>query len=154
MKTDVNGKSAGMPAVEENWITLVCVDGYDRSVPEGRLYHPVQPEGRRFYGVIDFLKKADALLDDSQLPQRFTELRSFTSGRAEPQQVEAPHSTLIKRGHLATFNLRVRFRQNSSWQGTVYWLEGKRGEQFRSALELIRLMDSALPVSQKEPDHT
>lgn len=151
MKTDVNGRKFGLPSIEENWITLVCLDRYDRSVPEGRLYHPVQPEGSRFYGMIDFFKKADALLDSAQLPQRFSEPRTFANGQAEPQKWETPAPALPRRGHLATFSLRVRFRRNSSWQGTLGWLEGKREEQFRSALELIRLMDSALLGSQVKP---
>ena len=48
------------------------------------------------------------------------------------------------RGELATFAVRIIFRQNASWQGSVVWLEGEREESFRSALELVLLMDSAL----------
>jgi len=36
------------------------------------------------------------------------------------------------------------FRQHASWQGGVLWVEGKAEQSFRSALELILLMDSAL----------
>ena len=43
-----------------------------------------------------------------------------------------------------TFAVRILFRQNASWQGSVTWLEGNREESFRSVLELIFLMDSAL----------
>ena len=48
---------------------------------------------------------------------------------------------------MATFAVRVLFRQNASWQGEVTWLEGKREESFRSVLELILLMDGALQES-------
>ena len=37
--------------------------------------------------------------------------------------------------------MRIMFRQNSSWQGTVTWVDGKMEESFRSVLELIILMD-------------
>ena len=40
--------------------------------------------------------------------------------------------------------VRILFRQNASWQGTVLWSEGSQEERFRSALELALLLDSAL----------
>lgn len=50
-----------------------------------------------------------------------------------------------------TFVVRVLNTQNDTWQGTVTWTEGKRTEHFRSALELLRLMDSALN-REEEPN--
>ena len=41
-------------------------------------------------------------------------------------------------------SVRILFRQNASWQGSVLWREGGQEERFRSALELVLLMDSAL----------
>lgn len=43
-----------------------------------------------------------------------------------------------------TFVIKVINTQNATWQGTVTWTDGKRTESFRSALELIKLIDSAL----------
>ena len=43
-----------------------------------------------------------------------------------------------------TFVVRVLDTQNSTWQGTVTWTDSGKQEQFRSALELIRLIDSTL----------
>ena len=42
----------------------------------------------------------------------------------------------------ATFILHLQFRQNSSWQGTIQWVEKKQTLNFRSALELINIIDS------------
>jgi hypothetical protein len=39
--------------------------------------------------------------------------------------------------------LQIKFRQNASWQGTVQWVEKKQSLNFRSALELIKIIDSA-----------
>lgn len=39
--------------------------------------------------------------------------------------------------------LQILKVENSTWQGTVKWLEGGEEQQFRSAIELIRLIDSA-----------
>lgn len=43
-----------------------------------------------------------------------------------------------------TFVIHILNRQNATWQGTVTWLDGKRTRPFRSALELIRLMDGVI----------
>lgn len=43
-----------------------------------------------------------------------------------------------------SFVVEVKSQENHSWQGTITWVEGKRKEYFRSALEMIRLMDSTL----------
>ena len=44
----------------------------------------------------------------------------------------------------ANFVVHVQFRQNATWQGTVQWLDKNKIQQFRSALELLKLMDEAL----------
>ena len=64
----------------------------------------------------------------------------------EPKEKETP------RGEKATFVVNVQFRQNATWQGTVPWTDGRRTEPFRSALELIRLIDSTLLEQEEEGD--
>ncbi|MBQ4416735.1 MAG: hypothetical protein IJQ26_06135 [Lachnospiraceae bacterium] len=49
-----------------------------------------------------------------------------------------------KRGKQGTFIVQVQYRQNSSWQGQVIWAEENKREHFRSALELMKLIDSAM----------
>jgi hypothetical protein len=49
---------------------------------------------------------------------------------------------------LARFFVRILFRQNASWQGTICWLDRKTEAQFRSVLELLILMDGALSEAQ------
>lgn len=43
-----------------------------------------------------------------------------------------------------SFVVEIKSQENHTWQGTITWVEGKKKENFRSALELIRLMDSTL----------
>ena len=47
-------------------------------------------------------------------------------------------------GHKASFIVRVTSRQNATWQGSISWTEKGVTKHFRSALELIKLIDSAL----------
>ena len=35
-------------------------------------------------------------------------------------------------------------QQNGTWQGSVTWVEEQREQHFRSALELLKLIDGAL----------
>jgi len=121
--------------------TTVCVDSYEEGVMKGRIYHPSN-EGVLFKSLSQFLIQMEDLLDELKLPQSFTAVRSFapTVGEIETERLdEAP-----KEGKLATFAIRVLFRQNASWQGSVSWVETGQENSFRSALELIFLTDSAL----------
>ena len=43
-----------------------------------------------------------------------------------------------------SFLVRIKYRQNTSWQGTVQWLDGKQTRWFRSCLELVMLIEEAL----------
>ena len=52
-----------------------------------------------------------------------------------------------KRGGLATFVIHVRYRQNSTWQGDIFWAEKQEKVFFRSVLEMLKLIDNALDAS-------
>lgn len=56
------------------------------------------------------------------------------------------------RGEKATFVVQVQFRQNASWQGTISWTEEKKTRRFRSALEMLKLMDEALSQSDEQAE--
>jgi len=43
-----------------------------------------------------------------------------------------------------SFLVSIKYRQNTSWQGTIQWLDGKQTRHFRSCLELLMLIDKAL----------
>lgn len=54
-----------------------------------------------------------------------------------------------KRG---TFVVWVLYQQNNTWQGEVLWAERNERQNFRSTLELMRLMDSALEEHKGEEE--
>ena len=121
--------------------TTVCVDEYDGQVPKGRLYNPywgMVP----FSSLMEFLLSMEELLDSMNFPQSFTAARSFSQPREGMEYI--PSEGEIQAGKCGTFAVRVYFRQNASWQGSVSWLEGGREERFRSVLELAFLLNSAL----------
>ena len=49
-----------------------------------------------------------------------------------------------------TFVLKILNRQNSTWQGNITWVEKKKSENFRSALEMLKLIDNALDENTEE----
>lgn len=55
---------------------------------------------------------------------------------------------LSTRQSSSSFLVRFIFRQNCSWQGEVHWLDEDRKSNFRSALELIKLMLEAMEESE------
>ena len=125
--------------------TTVCVNGYEGSIPRGRLYHLSQSGAIPFQGVIPFLTRMEELLNRMNFPQPFTAERAFR--KVEPEQAMPQQGEREPWGEIATFSLKVIFRQNSSWQGTITWLEQGREESFRSVLELCMLLNSALAGS-------
>lgn len=49
-----------------------------------------------------------------------------------------------------TFLVNVLYRQNATWQGRVFWAEEGKTYSFRSALELIKLIDGALEGAEAD----
>ena len=129
-------------------ITPVCVDNYCNAVLEGRFYNNLRQEGVRFLSTIDFLRSVEDMMDAMQFPQAFSGIRRFQTTASD--ESESPGKRESFYGSRATFHLKIFFRQNTSWQGTIRWVEGKKEESFRSVLELLFLMDSALRESAKD----
>ena len=121
--------------------TLVCLDSYHDGIPKGRIYTHFR-ETHAFESLSQFLLIMENLLDDQQMPQASTLARSFSPVQEEYENAEC--IDYFRRGSEATFEVRVVYRQHSSWQGVIIWLDRNLVQNFRSVLELIQLMDSAL----------
>ena len=125
---------------------MIYIDSYDNSVPVGRFQILSDPDAQFFHGLCQLLLGINRCFDQNNFPQSFSQLRTFQNPRK--QDTSSLLSTQ-KPGGLATFSVRILFRQNASWQGMVTWVEGKQQEYFRSVLELIVLMDNALGFTEK-----
>lgn len=119
---------------------LVCVDSYEEGVLKGRICDPSRGV-ESFSSLTHFLLKMEEILDEEQKPQAYTTPRRF-SETWQPQEPGSVYESC--KGCKATFELKVVFRQNSSWQGVLSWRETRQEENFRSVLEMVILMDSAL----------
>lgn len=54
------------------------------------------------------------------------------------------------KGGIATFIIDVKHTRNATWQGTITWAESGEEQNFRSVLELVKLMDSAVAVTNEK----
>lgn len=128
--------------------TMICVDSYEQGVLNGRYYNYGQEEeSGSFQSLTQLLVKMEHLLDSANHPQAFTAKRFFspiTESRITNSAEDGPQ----RKGMSATFVVKILFRQHTSWQGTVTWIEEKCEQTFRSVLELVLLMDSALTKSK------
>lgn len=121
----------------------LCVDSYEHGELKGCYYHrSLEGGSRRFESLSQFLIGAENLADSANFPQAFTAKRSFE--RPSDMTSGEYAASGSRTGGLGTFVIRLLFRQHTSWQGTVTWLEGGGEQTFRSVLELIFLIDSAL----------
>lgn len=58
----------------------------------------------------------------------------------------------MKRKSGNSFVVEIKSSESSTWQGVVTWVEEQKRQSFRSALELIKLMDSAMSDGEQEPE--
>ncbi len=149
-KTGLNIAEHGMSAPN---LLCVCVDRLDGQDFTGKIWHQYDDEPVEYRTVVQMLQSLDALYDKWDFPQRSTEARMFkkkSRGKAVPAEREGENAEMDekrlndKAGEVGTFLVKVRYRQNSTWQGEVVWAEKNQKQYFRSALELLKLMDSAL----------
>lgn len=128
---------------------FINVDSYENSVFKGTVFSPFYRYSKPYESLVQLLLLMEQLLDELHLPETSDSLRSFENP-CSPYLYwkEEPHLKVDREGKLATFKVDVLFRKKSSWQGSVFWLNQEKQECFRSVLELIKLMDSALQYAQ------
>ncbi len=134
---------------------VLCVMGTGSGTIEGLLYHGYREEGIPFRGYEDIIRIAEDLFNALGFPFMGTGDRDI-HGRIHSCQkkegmarVMKDDELLQKHGDIGTFVIRVQHRQHSSWQGRVTYLEEDKSVYFRSALELIKIIDGTLDEAEK-----
>ena len=133
---------------EYNRTVMIYVDSYENKVPAGRFHIASNREAHSFSSLSQLLLEINRDFDRENFPQSFSELRKFHTPSKQPDSVFS--FVTQEKGETATFLVRILFRQNASWQGTITWIEGNQEESFRSVLELIVLLDNALEYACKQ----
>ena len=130
------------------WGIILCVDYYRDEKINGRIYHRYQTEPIRIRGMLEAVFEIDAFFDRLGYPFPGTESHYFIkhekTQRIKMTRKLSDEEMLKNNGEQGTFIIRVEQRQHSSWQGRVTWVEEGKTENFRSALELLKMIDGAL----------
>ena len=131
----------------------ICVNERTHGEISGVIYHCYAKEPMRFSNVVEMLKKMEDLFDHICFPQASTKTRSFyetpPAGRViRPEKVVLQQDVIQYRGTLGSFVTCVKFRQNSTWQGEIFWMEKGIKRQFTNTLDFIKILDNALMMTE------
>lgn len=137
-------------------LVAICIDHVSDGEYSGRLYHKYHNGAVSFQESGQMISILDQFFDEINYPQASTRYRSFQKQKRgeeisdqlwedqELPQLMSAEELLKPQGTEATFMLHVQFRQNSTWQGRLVWVEEEAEESFCSVLELLKLLDGAL----------
>ena len=137
----------------------ICIDKYEIGDWSGRIYTRLNREPIEFANVGEMLKCLEMFWNTIGFPKESTISRSFIEqqvinesivkvshledGEKDKIKVELSETDMDKKnGKQDTFIVRIKYRQNATWQGNVTWAEENKTVPFRSALELLKLLDS------------
>lgn len=135
---------------------VICVDEVEGIFASGRLYSAYLQCERPFTCFEDLIHLSELIFDLTSFPQPTFGKRYFRNhSQHHPvkreeimKNIQIIDEKQLKNGEKGTFVVRVLFRQNATWQGTVTWIEGNKTQHFRSMLELIHLLEDALGTDE------
>lgn len=108
---------------------LVTVLSYQNGIVEGYLQHPRLQRKVEIQNLAQLLLMLNDLLDLEDCPNSPL---PFVS-QEEPG-----------REQIAVFRIQILFREHYTWQGRLIWQNENQEAVFRSAIELIQLIDEIL----------
>lgn len=142
---------------------LIQIKQHDAGRLSGVLYSPYLDKSMPFADVVDFTNQLDGVFDAISFPQATMRYRRFRKNAKQntARATQPVNSAQKQAGGMGvnekltgqegdTFVVHVQFRQNATWQGTVAWAGQNQALHFRSTLELLKIMDSALDENHLE----
>lgn len=124
----------------------------------GSLHSIYLDEPYEFSSLVKMIEKMEEIFDSKKFPQAFMAPRTFKNVKPGVKMREAERNDTMKDAtkknapedaahSQCTFEITVKFRQNATWQGQILWAEKNQKQNFRSVLEMLKLMDEALTES-------
>lgn len=124
----------------------ICVDTVGVDIA-GRIYSPMSSDVINFVSVGEILVKMDELFDKYGYPQAFQDKRSFDNYKEQdnlykglPKTIRPVEDILSKAGKAMTYDMIVKSRQNTSWQGNLYDSKGNNIKEFDGEVEILALL--------------
>jgi len=154
------------PAVAS--VIRVCIDEYRNSDWSGRIYTRLNKNDIPFRNMGEMLSLMGSIWDVIGFPQESTIDRYFVNckknrmakgiiqvihpedgSKDKMKEVLSEVEMSRKHGDQNTFIVRIQYRQNATWQGHVTLVEENKTVPFRSALELIKMIDGVQKEYEK-----
>lgn len=108
---------------------VVTVKTYKDGIMVGCLQHPRLERKTEFHSVSQMVLILDSLLDLENCPN---------------QPLPLIHVGQEEKERIAVFRIQILFREHYTWQGRLIWQDENMEMVFRSAIELIQLLDEIL----------
>jgi len=142
----------------------VEIISYGDGFLKGELYSQYLEDPEKpfeFSSLMRMIEKMEEIFDSKRFPEKAMMPRTFGIAKREKQAGEESGAAAVKElldtvvkdtslGKKCTFEVSVRFRQNATWQGQILWVEKSLKQNFRSVLEMLKLMDEALTGGEKK----
>ena len=128
----------------------------DNGLIVGELHSKYLERPYVFFDLMQMIEKMEEIFDEKRFPEAFLsprilnpmkmegKNRSSADRAAEMMDMKKVIEQSSQNGKKCTFEISVKFRQNATWQGTILWIEKNLKQNFRSVLEMLKLMDEAL----------
>lgn len=118
---------------DHSLICKISVDDVESSCIEGQIMAVNKSQPLRFRSVFELARNLDMMVTQWDINQ-------LTNLRVEQRLI----GDYYLKGKVANFVVRIRFYEHDTYQGTIFWKEMKQTVNFRSFLELVKLMDLAV----------
>lgn len=127
----------------------ICINAFNNYDISGEVLLALDRQVKQINSIYQLLIILDEYFDYHNIPQATHHRRRFSNTKKRSPLPERSNNVKEeynpdKNGNMATFVVHVMYRQNSSWQGKIEWIETNKKVNFRSSLELIMLMNEAL----------
>jgi len=115
---------------------------------KGRVYSVHYKKSCQFNNECEMLNGMDDLFDSLTFPQATFETRDFLDKKnthitRKAEDTMDDEMSEILQNQKTTFIVNIQYRQNATWQGTITWVEQNITQHFRSAFEMLKLMEQA-----------
>lgn len=136
---------------------------YEVGRMRGLLHSIYLDEPYEFFSFMRMIEKMEEIFDSKKFPQAFMTPRTFSNTKHEVKNSKEERNDTMKdakkpdvkedaASSKCTFEITVKFRQNATWQGQILWAEKNQKQNFRSVLEMLKLMDEALTENSGESE--
>lgn len=143
-----------MSFITKNMYFTVSV--FSKDCMSGYIHSPVLKENIEFKGLIHLILLMNKIMQDCNIPKYDEKYHSFISQNkmkikigyqkinSDNFEIYLKQSMKYKKECQKHFEIIVKYRQNHTWQGKIYWIDKNRTTFFRSALEMIEIIYYAL----------